>query len=101
MTKTTWFTTALNSFGTVKVVISGSTNADKLTVETYGDGIIGVKDVILDSKKNFANDTTEISFTHFASSGVPNGLFQSTTKIRAIKGTDTLVQTVKSGLLSY
>ena len=49
----------------VSLVISGSINADKVTVETHGDGLIGFYDIVLDSKNNFSNDTIGISFTFF------------------------------------
>lgn len=100
ITKSTWFTKTSGNSGMVLLVISGSTNADKVTVETYGDGEIGVYNVVLDLKNNFSNDTIGISFTYFPSTP-PSGQFQSSTKIRAVKGDVTFVETLTSGQLSF
>lgn len=95
-----WITTNINGFGTVNLVISGATNADKVTVKTYGDGLIGDFPLDLDSKKSFNKDTVVISFTHF-SSAPPTTEFEFSTNIKAYKGSDTLVVTFYSGKLKY
>lgn len=97
LTNSTWYTQKLNNFGYVNLIISGSTNADKVIVMTIGDGLIGESDVLLDSNKKFISDTTGISFTT-----VPSvDLFEQSTKLKAIKGEDTLVVTLKSGNITY
>jgi hypothetical protein len=83
--------------GEVNLKISGSTNGDKVTVRTYGDGVIFDENVELDSKKNFNNDIG-ISFT---ATSVPSGEFEMSTKVMAYKGSDTLVVYLKSGKLEY
>ena len=99
-TNVKWITTNVNGFGTVNLVISGSTNADKVTVLTYGDGLIGDFPIVLDSKKSFNKDTIEIAFRHF--SNIPSSAeFEYNTNIKAYKGTDTLVVNFKSGKLKY
>jgi len=99
-----WFTTKSgnsdNGFGNVNLSILGNTNADKVTVETYGDGLIGDLDLVLDSKKNFKNDTIVVSFTHFSGT-LPNEEFERITELKAIKGSDTLIVTLNSGKLKY
>jgi len=81
-------------------VFSSSTNADKVTVRTYGDGVITDQNIVLDSKKSFNRDTVTVSFTHF--SGVPpSGEFERNTIVKAIKGTDTLIVILNSGKLKY
>lgn len=97
LTNSTWYTQKLNNFGYVNLIISGSTNADKVIVMTIGDGLIGESDVLLDSNKKFISDTTGISFTTAPSVD----LFEQSTKLKAIKGEDTLVVTLKSGNLTY
>jgi len=101
ITGSKWFTTTSNGFGNIYLVISGSTNADKVLVEGYGDGIITQKSLVLDSKNNFSNDTCQISFCHFGSANIPTEVFTSTTKVRAIKGDDTSLVVLKSGDLKY
>jgi hypothetical protein len=104
LTYTKWFTTTFvypnNSFGCVFLSIAGSTNADKVTIETYGDGVIGDLDLILDSHKNFKNDSIGISFMHYSGT-LPTDEFESSTIIKAIKGSETLVVKLNSGKLKY
>jgi hypothetical protein len=104
LTNSKWFTTKSgntdNGFGNVNLSISGTTNADKVTIETYGDGLISDLDLVLDSKKNFNKDTIVISFTHF-SGALPTDEFERSTKLKAIKGSDTLIVNLNSGKLKY
>jgi hypothetical protein len=104
ITNSQWFTTtkgnSSSSIGYVNLLLSGSTNADKVTVRTFGDGIINDEDVVLDSKRTFNKDTIGISFMHY-SSNPPSDEFESSTIIKAYKGTDTLVITLNSGKLKY
>ena len=104
LTDSKWFTTKSgnsdNGFGNVNLSISGTTNVDKVTIETYGDGLKGDFDLVLDSKKNFKKDSIGISFTHYSGT-LPTNEFESSTKIKAIKGSDTLVVTLNSGKLKY
>jgi hypothetical protein len=81
----------------VNLKIAGSTNSDKVTVRTYGDGVVSDENVELDSKKNF-NEDIVISFT---ATSVPSGEFEVNTKVMAYKGTDTLVVPLNSGKLKY
>jgi hypothetical protein len=101
ITSSKWFTTTGNGFGDVNLVISGSTNADKVLVECYGDGLITEKNVVLDSKNNFSNDTCQLSFFYFGIANIPTEVFTRSAKVRAIKGTDTLLVVLKSGDLKY
>lgn len=99
-----WFTTksgdSYNGFGNVNLSISGITNADKVTIETYGDGLRGNLELVLDSKKNFNTDTIMVSFTHFSGT-LPNDAFERSSILKAIKGKDTLIVTLNSGKLKY
>ena len=80
--------------------MTGSTNADKVTVRNYGDGLISDQNIALDSHKGFSNDTVVITFSHF--SGVaPSEEFERSTIIRAYKGSDTLTVKMNSGKLRY
>ena len=104
ITNSKWYTTKTgnkgNTFGAVNLSIAGSTNADKIEIVTYGDGLIGEQTLTLDSEKNFKKDTIVISFLHFSDS-IPTTEFESTTKIYAYKGLDTLIVNLKSCKLHY
>ncbi|MFI5139672.1 MAG: hypothetical protein ACHQIM_17760 [Sphingobacteriales bacterium] len=93
---TDWFTTVQGSSGTVNLNISGNTNADKITITTYGDGLISDYPINT-TNESFNNANIGISFTQSAG----KTLFQQSTTLKAIKGTDTLKVTLASGNLQY
>lgn len=98
ITKSQWLATVKdNGMGEVSLLISGRTNADKITVENHGDGVIFEQDVKLRPNKTFVNEKMGISFTRFATPGK----FQKRTLVRAYKGLDTLTDTLTSGDLEY
>jgi len=90
LTKENWITSKNGEFRNTKVILSGTTNADKLTVETYGDGVLDQHPIVLDSKKSFSNDTVAISFQYLGTNPYDSTITVST-KVRAYKGSDTLV----------
>lgn len=55
-------------YGFVHVSISGTTNGDKVTITTYGDGVILEKEIHLDQNNQF-NEEVTIAFTHMADDG--------------------------------
>ena len=64
-----WYTTTEKigklTFGYVHLQLTGSTTGDKVTVVTYGDGVIGEFELVLDQDKAFSQDIV-IKFTHEA-----------------------------------
>jgi len=64
-----WYTTteAINdlTFGYVHLSISGVTTGDKVTVLTYGDGILSEQELELNQENQFEEDII-IKFTHMA-----------------------------------
>ena len=93
-----WYLTRTNyGGGMVNLKIEGSTNGDKVTISTHGDGVNSDVNIELDSRKNF-NDDIIISFT---ATSVPSTEFEVSTKVMAYKGTDTLRVTLNSGKLKY
>jgi len=66
-----WYTTTEEIgnmvFGNVHLNLSGSTTGDKVTVITYGDGVIDELELDLGRGKKFAQDVI-IQFTHEADS---------------------------------
>ncbi len=93
-----WYLTRTNyGGGMVNLKIEGSTNGDKVTIRTHGDGVNSDVNIELDSRKNF-NDDIIISFT---ATSVPSTEFEESTKVMAYKGTDALRVTLNSGKLKY
>ena len=99
-----WFTTlhenSEGGFWNLHLLLSGYTNADRVSVTTYGDGLIDSEDLKLDSKKNFDQDTINIAFLHYTTTP-PSGEFETGTTISIYKGSDTLVVYMKSGKMNY
>ena len=102
ITNSLWFTTTTNSksFGQVNLAITGSTNADKVSVLTFGDGLMGEQYILLNADMSFKPDTFGISFSHFSGQPPATG-FERSTVIMAYKGSDTLTVTLNSGKLKY
>jgi len=98
ITNSQWYLTRTNyGGGMVNLNIKGSTNGDKVTFRTHGDGVNSDENVELDSGKNFNKDVV-ISFT---ATSVPSTEFEVSTKVMAYKGTDTLIVPLNSGKLKY
>ena len=83
-------------FGDVHLNLSGSTTGDKVTVITYGDGIIDELELDLDQDKKFSQDIV-IKFTH-AADNIPR---KYNTVITAYKGNSTTKIDLESGELTY
>ena len=98
ITNSQWYLTRnILGGGEVNLKILGSTNGDKVTVRTYGDGVIFDENVELDSKKNFNKDVG-ISFT---ATSVQSGEFEMSTKVTAYRGNDSTMIPLNSGKLKY
>jgi hypothetical protein len=98
ITNSQWYLTRIiTGGGVVNVKIEGSTNGDRVTIRTYGDGVVSDEKVELDSKKNFNKDIAIL----FTATSVPVGEFEVGTIVMAYKGADTLVVHLKSGKLKY
>ncbi|MDD3656848.1 MAG: hypothetical protein PHI72_08845 [Atribacterota bacterium] len=69
LTNVDWYTgsESINNltFGYVHLQISGSTTGGRVTVITYGDGVISELELDLDQNGNFSQDVV-IQFTHLA-----------------------------------
>ncbi len=67
LTHIEWYTTTETiddfTFGFVHLSISGTTSGDKVTIMTYGDGVILEKEIDLDQNNQF-NEEVTIVFTH-------------------------------------
>ena len=98
ITSSHWYLTRKNiGGGNVNLKISGSTNGEMVSIRTYGDGVISDKYIELNPNKNFTLDIV-ISYT---GNTVPTTEFEESTLVKASKGADTLVVTLKSGKLKY
>ena len=95
-----WYTTnePINSltFGYVHLNLSGSTTGDKVTVLTYGDGIIEELELDLDQDNKFSQDIV-IKFTH-AADNIPQ---KYSTVLTAYKGYYSTKINLESEELAY
>ncbi|MBA7544761.1 hypothetical protein ES705_37122 [subsurface metagenome] len=95
-----WYTTTEVigelTFGYVHLDLSGSTNGDRVTVITYGDGVIDELELDLDQDKKFSQDIV-IRFTH-AADNVPR---RYSTVLTAYKGSSTTSISLESEELTY
>jgi len=103
VTKSDWFTRTNPAnkltFGYVYLVVQGTTNADKITVQTKGDGEIG--DYPIKIKNGYFNDTVPISFTHAVNSISSSYTFYSSTILKAYLKSELLEMKLNSGALHY
>jgi len=95
-----WYTTTKVigdlTFGYVHLNLSGSTTGDKVTVITYGDGIIDELELDLDQDKKFSQDIV-IKFTH-AADNIPR---KYSTVLTAYQGNNTTKISLESEELTY
>ena len=95
-----WYTTTEEigelTFGYVYLNLSGSTTGDKVTVITYGDGVIDELELDLDQDKKFSQDIV-IKFTH-AADNTPQ---KYSTVLTAYKGSNTTKISLESEELTY
>ena len=95
-----WYTTAELigdlTFGYVHLDLSGFTTGDKVTVVTYGDGIIDELELDLDQDKKFSQDIV-IKFTHVADN-VPR---KYSTVLTAYQGSISISINLESKELTY
>ena len=107
ISKSIWFTelqekedtSGYRAWSEVFLVISGSTNANTLTVRNIGTGLFHEENVLLDENGCFYDDTTSISkgFCSYP----PFQDFQQGTIIKAYGLIDTLTIEFISGQLEY
>jgi len=95
-----WYTTTKKindlTFGDVHLSISGTTTGDKVTVVTYGDGVISEQELDLDQENKFNQDVI-IKFTHMADD-IPRIY---TTVITAYKGNSSTKINLESEEIVY
>ena len=96
ITKSEWSTEVIENFGFVYLDIEGDTNAEMVTVRTYGDGVIFDCELNLDNEGCF-QDTINISFIH----NPITYSFTASTIIRAYKNTKIKEIILESGELSF
>lgn len=86
--------------GYVNLAISGKTNAERLTVRTYGDGLWRDQALEID-KQGMFNDTIGISFNFFSSPPDFSVGIDSKTVVKAFLESATMDTTLISGPLFY
>jgi hypothetical protein len=92
-----WYLKNHNSFMSVKLLVSGSSNGDSITIRTYGDGLIMDAEIELNPEKEFEKDIT-ISFT---AAPVTGKEFTPSTKLIVYKDSDTLNVDLQGCTLRY
>ena len=97
LTTTQWYVTKNGNFATLYLKIAGSTNGDKLTITTYGDGVVQDVNIQLEPNKSFNKDIG-VAFT---AAGGSSGSFDTSTKIVTYKGGDSFTTVLSSGKLDY
>ncbi|MFB9844603.1 hypothetical protein [Mucilaginibacter ginsenosidivorans] len=91
-----WYVTKDGTFATVNLKLAGTTNGDRITMRTSGDGLLLDNNLALKSGK-FTTDGG-IWFTHAAPD---TGTLHGSTEITVYRGSDTLVVHLVSDDLSY
>ncbi|MGB2783755.1 MAG: hypothetical protein WBC45_07425 [Atribacterota bacterium] len=84
------------TFGYIHLNLIGVTTGDKVTVITYGDGVIDELELDLDQDNKFSQDIV-IKFTH-AADNIPR---KYNTVLTAYKGNSTTKINLKSEELTY
>jgi len=92
-----WYLTKEGNGGTVHVKFTGVTNADRITITTYGDGLDSEIPITLIGNSQF-NEDIPVSFSAASRS---TSAFQESTVLKAYKGSDVLSVTLNSGNLQY
>jgi hypothetical protein len=92
-----WYLTTEGNGGTVHIKFSGTTNADKITITTNGDGLSSDIPITITSSGQFTEDIP-VSFSAAARATAP---FQESTVLKAYKERDILSVTLNSGNLQY
>jgi hypothetical protein len=97
VTRSDWYLERINNGGAIHLIIEGSTTADKVTIKTYGDGVVSDKDIELDSNKHFSDDVV----ISFSVTSVPSEEFVADTELKIYKKTNWIAVTLTSGKLKY
>jgi hypothetical protein len=97
VSRSEWYLERIYSGGAVHLIIEGSTTADKVTIKTYGDGLVTDKNIELDSQKHFSDDVV----ISFSVTSVPDDEFVSDTELKIYKNTNIVTVTLTSGKLKY
>ena len=98
ITSSEWYLERIyDNGGSVHLKIMGASNADKVTIKTFGDGDISDRTLELNSKKQFDEDII-ISFSITA---VPSYEFVINTELKAYKNNSMLQVPLTSGKLKY
>jgi len=92
-----WYFGNDNNFMTLHVKMAGSTNSDRMTITTIGDGLQTDVNIELQPDHIFSMDVPVV----FTANGATPGSFDISTGVTAYKGNDKLIATLKSGKVNY
>lgn len=97
-TREDWYTVKTDNGGSIHLIIEGTTNADKLTITSYGDGLIGDDEIDIKWNNHFKADVC-ISF--MITSRPLSGKVVSSTELKAYKKENMITLKLKSDTLTY
>jgi hypothetical protein len=92
-----WYLTKENQGGRVNLQLSGVTNADRMVMTTYGDGLNSENSLVISADKQFSNDMV----ISFSVSSRQTDAFETSVTLKVYKGNDILKVPLKSGPLKY
>ena len=97
LTREEWYTVRMDYGGSVHLIIEGTTNADRVTVTTYGDGLISDHEIDIKWNNHFKAD---VGISFIVSKVLP-GEFVSSTELKIHKKTNMITMTLTSDKLNY
>jgi len=92
-----WYLITQGNGGEVHIKIAGTTNAGRLVLTTYGDGLQTDINIDIDNNHRFSEDAV----MSFSATSRQTDTFQENALVTAYKGSDTLKATLPSGNLHY
>ena len=98
LTREDWYTVKLNKGGSVRLNLEGTTNADKITVTTFGDGLISDQELDINMFNHFKAD---VGISFIVTSKPLTGKFVSHTELKIYKNTNMTTLALTSDSLTY
>lgn len=92
-----WYLTTQGNGGEVHLKVAGTTNADKLLITAYGDGVQTGVNIAIGANHQFTEDVV----MSFSATSRQTGAFRENAILTAYKESDTLKATLASGDLHY
>ena len=98
LTREEWYTVRTDYGGSVHLIIEGTTNADRVTVTTYGDGLISDHEIDINLFNHFKAD---VGISFIVTTAPLTGKFVSNTELKIYKNTNMITMALTSDTLKY